>query len=80
MAFSRGPESEGDLSKAGSFQAACEIVGVYAKGWNICAVAADRPGNVDLETAGPADFLQLTSNGASNKEPAWFWRTAKYEQ
>ena len=36
VAFSRGPESEGDLSKAGTFQAACEIVGVYAKGWNIC--------------------------------------------
>ena len=73
VSFSRGPESEGDLSKAGSFQAACEIVGVYAKGWNICAVAADRPGKVDLKTAGPADFLQLTSTGASNKEPAWFW-------
>ncbi|MGA2032465.1 MAG: hypothetical protein ABSG68_09430 [Thermoguttaceae bacterium] len=72
VAFSRGPESEGDLSKAGSFQAACEIVGVYAKDWNICAVAADRPRTVDLKTAGPVDFLQLTSNGASNKEPAWF--------
>jgi hypothetical protein len=73
VAFSRGPESEGDLSKKGSFQAACEIVGVYAKGWNICVVAADEPRIVELQTAGPADFLQLTSNGASNKEPAWFW-------
>ena len=72
VAFSRGPESQGDTSKALSFQAACEIVGVYAKGWNICAVAADRPRSVDLKTAGPADFLQLTTNGASNKEPAWF--------
>ena len=72
VAFSRGPESEGDLSKTGSFQAACEIVGVYAKDWNICVVSADRPREVDLQTAGPADFLQLTSNGASNKEPAWF--------
>ena len=73
VAFSRGPESEGDLSKAGLFQAACEIVGVYAKDWNICVVPADRPREVDLQTASPADFLQLTSNGASNKEPAWYW-------
>jgi len=40
VAFSRGPEGEGDLSKKGTFQAACEIVGVYAPGWNICAVSA----------------------------------------
>ena len=73
VAFSRGPESQGDLSKAGSFQRPAACVGVYAKDWNICVAAADRPGNLDLATAGPADFLQLTTNGASNKEPAWYW-------
>jgi len=72
VAFSRGPEGEGDISKKGSFQAACEIVGVYAGGWNICAVSAERTGVIDLPTATSADFAQLTSNGDSNKEPAWF--------
>jgi hypothetical protein len=73
VAFSRGPLSEGDLSKTGTFQSACEIVGVYAAGWNICVAPVDRTGALDLKSAGAADFLQLTTNGASNKEPAWFW-------
>jgi Tol biopolymer transport system component len=79
VAFSRGPEGEGDLSKRGSFQAACEIVGVYAGGWNICAVSAARTGRIDLQSATDADFAQLTTNGDSNKEPAWFraGRTAR---
>ncbi len=72
VAFSRGPEGEGDLSKKGSFQAACEIVGVYAGDWNIFAVSAERTGKIDLLTATDADVAQLTTNGASNKEPAWF--------
>jgi hypothetical protein len=72
VAFSRGPEGDGDLSKPGTFQAACEIVGVYAKGWNICAVSAQRSGVLDLNEATDADFSRLTSDGASNKEPAWF--------
>jgi dipeptidyl aminopeptidase/acylaminoacyl peptidase len=73
VAFSRGPDGEGDLSKPGTFHAACEIVGVYAKDWNIYAVSAERPGAIiDLSTAGDADLHQLTTTGASNKEPAWF--------
>ena len=72
VAFSRGPESHGDVTKPGTFQAACEMVGVYAKGWDICVVPADRTGTIDLTKAGDADFVQLTTNGASNKEPAWF--------
>ncbi len=72
VAFSRGPEGEGDLSKSGSFQAACEIVGVFAGGWNIYAVSADRTGTLNLQTATNAEVAQLTKNGASNKEPAWF--------
>jgi Tol biopolymer transport system component len=72
VAFSRGPDGEGDLSKTGSFQAACEIIGVYATGWNLFAVPADQPRVIDMNQATPADFLQLTTSGTSNKEPAWF--------
>ena len=80
VAFSRGPEGEGDLSKAGSFQAACEIVGVYAGGWNLYAVSAEHPGTIDLPTASAADVAQLTTNGASNKEPAWFRSGARSKE
>jgi hypothetical protein len=72
LSFSRGPESGGDLTKPGTFQAACEIVGVHAPGWNICVVPADRQGTLDLRNPSEAEFLMLTTNGYSNKEPAWF--------
>lgn len=72
VSLSRGPASKGDPSKPGTFQSACEIVGVYATGWNLCAVPADRDGVVDLNHATDADFLMLTTNGFSNKESAWF--------
>jgi Tol biopolymer transport system component len=72
VSFSRGPDGEGDLSKPGTFQAACEIIGVYATNWNLFAVPADVPRRIDLDTAGPSDVAQLTSSGLSNKEPNWF--------
>ena len=72
LSISRGPEGEGDLSKAGTFKAACEIVGVYATGWNIIAVSAQRNGVLDLDQASDLDLTQLTKNGCSNKESAWF--------
>jgi dipeptidyl aminopeptidase/acylaminoacyl peptidase len=72
VAFSRGPDGEGDLTKKGTFQAANEIVGVYAAGWNTCALSAERTGTIDLQNATDADFVQLTTDGRSNKEPAWF--------
>jgi dipeptidyl aminopeptidase/acylaminoacyl peptidase len=72
LAFSRGPDSGGDPTKPGTHQAAAEIHGVYAKGWNICVVKADRAANLNLDQATEADFLLLTTNGFSNKEPAWF--------
>ncbi|MEK7677619.1 MAG: hypothetical protein AAB676_17460 [Verrucomicrobiota bacterium] len=71
LSISRGPESEGDLSKPGTHHAACEIVGVYAKDWNLCAVSAQRDGVLDLNTAAAGDFLMLTTNRCSNKESAW---------
>lgn len=72
LGFSRGLDGEGDLTKPGTFQAACEIVGVHAAGWNLCAVSADRRGVIDLNNPAETDFLVLTTNGFSNKEPAWF--------
>jgi hypothetical protein len=72
LSISRGPEGEGDLTKPGTFTAACEIVGVYAGGWNIIAVSAERSGVLDLNQATDIDFAPLTTNGCSNKESAWF--------
>jgi Tol biopolymer transport system component len=77
LSFSRGPDGEGDLSKPGTFQAACEIMGVYAGGWNIGVVPSDHPGIVDLNAATDADFAMLTTNGMSNKESVWFRPAAK---
>ncbi len=72
LSISRGPDGEGDPGKAGTFQAACEIMGVYAPGWNLLAVSAERSGTLDLNKATGADFQMLTTNGFSNKESAWF--------
>jgi hypothetical protein len=72
LSFSRGPASKGDPNKPGTFQAACEIVGVYAPDWNLCAVSAERDGVLDLNTAAESDYSMLTTNGMSNKESAWF--------
>ena len=66
------PRSPYGAAKAGTFMAACEIVGVYAPGWNICAVPADHKGPLELPTASPADLVMVTTNGLSNKESAWF--------
>jgi Tol biopolymer transport system component len=73
LSFSRGPDGEGDLTQPGTFQAACEIVGVYAPGWDLCAVSAQHDGVIDLQTAGDDQVAHLTHNGDSNKESAWFW-------
>jgi Tol biopolymer transport system component len=72
LCFSRGPASKGDPSKPGTFLSACEIVGVYAAGWNLCAVSAEREETLDLSACSEADFSMVTTNGFSNKEPAWF--------
>jgi Tol biopolymer transport system component len=72
LCFSRGLASKGDPSKPGTFLSACEIVGVYAAGWNLCAVSAERQETLDLSACADADYCMLTTNGFSNKEPAWF--------
>jgi Tol biopolymer transport system component len=71
LSFSRGPASKGDPTKPGTFQAACEIVGVYAPGWNLCVVSSERNGILNLNTATEADLVLATTNGCSNKESAW---------
>jgi hypothetical protein len=72
VSFSRGPDGEGDLKKAGTFQAACEIIGVYATDWDIYAVSAEQPGVIDLEKPDNGAVVKLTATGDSNKEPFWF--------
>jgi hypothetical protein len=72
LSISRGPESEGDATKPGTFKAACEMVGIFAKDWNILAVSAKRAGVLDLNSATDSDYAMLTTNGLSNKESAWF--------
>ena len=77
LSFSRGPASRGDPNKSGTFLAACEIVGVYAPGWDICVVSAEGHGILDLTKVTDAEFVTVTTNGWSNKESAWFRVPAK---
>jgi Tol biopolymer transport system component len=72
VSLSSGPATKGDPTKAGTFQSACEIVGVYAAGWNLYAISAEREGIVDLGHATEAESMKLTTDGFSNKESAWF--------
>lgn len=72
LCFSRGPAGQGDPAKPGTFAGACGLMGVYASGWNLCVVSAEHSGVVDLNHATDAEFFMLTTNGWSNKEPAWF--------
>jgi hypothetical protein len=55
-----------------SFQAAAEVCGVYAKGWDIFAVSAKRKGILNLQVAGPDELAPITTSGDSNKEAAWY--------
>lgn len=71
ISFSRGPDGEGDVTKPNTFQAACEIMGVYAPGWNIGVVPAEESRTIDLNSATDADYVMLTSNGLSDKESYW---------
>ena len=72
LSFSRGPDGEGNVSKPGTFQAACEMVGVYAARWDLCVVPAEVEGVVDFNNPAEGRFVMITTNGCSNKEPAWF--------
>ena len=72
LSISRGLSSDGDISKPGTHEAACEIVGVYAKDWDLIAVPATEHPTLELQTADATTLLQLTHDGSSNKESDWF--------
>ena len=69
LSFSRGPDGVGNPRKKGTHRAACEIVGVYAPGWNLY-VTETKSGTVDLSKKDGA-WIAATTNGLSNKESAW---------
>jgi len=60
VAFSRGPTQK-------NLKAAPEIIGVRAKGWNICVADAARE----------SVWWQITTDGNCNKEPDWAPLNAK---
>lgn len=70
VSVSRGPKSKGDLSKPGTHEAACEMVGIYAKGWDIVAVPIEGQTRVDLGKK-QGKFAMVTNDGNSNKESDW---------
>ncbi|MGK0187758.1 MAG: Tol biopolymer transport system component [Verrucomicrobiales bacterium] len=70
VSVSSGPDGEGDMTKPFTHQSACEIVGVYAKGWDIYAIPTDVGGKVDLADE-KGTFFKITKDGASNKESDW---------
>jgi hypothetical protein len=74
LCFSRGPAGQGNADRPGCFAGTYGLVGVVALGWNLCVVSTEPNGLLDLSRATEADFFMVTSNGCSNKEPAWFLR------
>jgi len=50
---------------------------VYAPGWDLCVVSAERSGILNLNHATDADVVAVTTNGLSNKESAWIGRPSK---
>lgn len=71
LSLSRGPTGKGDLSKKFTHASACEIVGVYAKGWDIYKIDSGLKGKVDLTDGIPPGVENITSDGMSNKESDW---------
>jgi Tol biopolymer transport system component len=72
LCFSRGPAGRGNDDRPGAFRGPFGLVGVQAPGWNLCVVSSERNGSLDLSRATASDFFMVTTNGCSNKEPAWF--------
>ena len=72
LSISRGLSNDGDISKSGTHQGACEMVGIYAKDWNILAVPLDQGPVIDLANANANQFADITTDGHSHKESDWF--------
>lgn len=71
VSFSRGPDGKGDLTKPGTHQAACEMVGIYASGWDIFEVPLEAAPTVDFDGDTGSKAIRWTTTGASNKESDW---------
>jgi dipeptidyl aminopeptidase/acylaminoacyl peptidase len=71
VSFSRGPDGKGDLTKPGTHQAACEMVGIYASGWDIFQVPLDAAPTVDFDGETGSKAIRWTTTGESNKESDW---------
>lgn len=73
ISFSRGPNGKGDITKPGTHEAACEMVGVFARDWDLVVTSAAPRATLDLNGDRDEEFQTITSGGASNKESDW-WR------
>jgi Tol biopolymer transport system component len=71
LSLSRGPNGKGDITKPNTHASACEIVGVYADGWDIFAIDAMARGTIDLSSGHHPKARQITHDGHSNKESDW---------
>ncbi len=69
LLLSRGPSGKGDITKPGTVMHASETVGVYAKGWNIIAVALGKTGELPIAEKTNSRWTQITHDGNSYKEP-----------
>jgi len=67
-----GRPAKGIRTRPARSRPPAKLLGFYAPGWDLCAVSAERDGVIDLNSPTNTDCLMLTTNGASNKEPAWF--------
>ncbi|MDA7890122.1 hypothetical protein N9A78_02815 [Akkermansiaceae bacterium] len=71
LTISQGKPGKGNPAMPGTYEAASEIVGVHADGWNIVAIAIGDGGTVDLQNPPAGRVLQLTNDGRSYKESEW---------
>ena len=71
LSLSRGPKGKGDLSKKSTHTAACEIVGVYAKGWDIYKIDSGLRGKINITNTITEGVEKITTDGMSNKESDW---------
>ncbi len=79
VSVSRGPDGKGDITMPGTYEAACEMVGVHADGWDIVAIPVQGQTKVDL-SEGVGRFWKVTDDGNSNKESSWVQRSVETTQ
>jgi Tol biopolymer transport system component len=72
ISISRGPNGNGDPTKPGTHEAACEMVGVFAKTWDVIVVPFGDKDEITIDDSKADEFVAVTANGNSNKESDWF--------